>query len=184
MKISKADLMGIVNNLRQIKAEKTDIFFFIYTGISVPLRIYLTQELLKHFDIIITVGITFLYSSVITFIAIKISDLLKLDWYAKEKENIIFLIIDFLFKEISKNSLLKILFIFDPFLFYIYYRNGSRKTRKVWLLLLISLLFVSCFWGILGYLINWKVIAIAIITLLLATKKATKILLKSYVNKT
>ena len=184
MKIKKVDLMGMVNNLRQIKAEKSDVFFFIYTGISIPLRIYLTQELLKHFDIIMTVGITFIYSTIITFIAIKISELLKLDWYGKEKENIIFLIINFFFKEISKNSLLKVLFIFDPFLFYIYYKNGSKKKGKAWLLLLISLFFVSWFWGILGYLVDWKIIAIGIITLFLITKKATKIFLKSYVDNT
>jgi len=179
MKISKVDLIGAIASLRRIKIEKTDKFFFWYSVFSIAFRIFLNYELLKHFNLIVTVGIAFLCSVIITFLAVKISDYKKLDWYGKEKENVVFLLINFFFKGVSKKTLFSILFVFDSFLLFVYSGNCGNRNIKTGILLLLSLLFISMFWGTLGYLINWKFIAIGVVLLFFIIRKATKVLIRS-----
>jgi len=169
MKIKKIDLMEIATTLRQIKKiGKPDLFFILYTAISVLSRIYLNSELLKHFNIIETIIMAFVFSILITLIAIKVSSYLKLDWYAREKDNLIFLIIGRFYKGENKNILLRVLFFIDSFLFSIYSKNGNKI--KAFGFFLLSLLFISIIWGILGFYVNWKFILLGVIFIVLIIK--------------
>jgi len=116
------------------------------------------STLIRYLGGFSTIEISFAISVFLTCVFIWISNSLRVDWYGKSKDNLIFHIINYLYKSISKKRLLSCLFFLDPFLFFIYYKNGNiygiKNKIKTWALLLLSLFTASLVWLAIGLIIN------------------------------
>jgi hypothetical protein len=144
-----------VKNLRQIIKNpilgSADIMMGLYLVISIICRIYLIPKLLsKGYPQIQTMVIALTISLVLTFIFIIISNCYKFDWRGKKKSSLIAFIVNKLSKvKVGYILLCMFLFVFDPFLFFIYFRNGTCNIhRKIlaWILLSLSLTLASFLW--------------------------------------
>jgi hypothetical protein len=141
----------------------SDFVFATYTAISWTLRI-LTPSFIKDFHWFSALEITLGLSIFLTFLFILISNLFKVDWYGKKgKSSLIPYVLNLFSENISKKKLLFFLFFLDPFLFFIYYRNGNHgfiNIVKRWVLLFLSLSSVAFMWlgiGLFINLISWPI---------------------------
>jgi|GEM_PF-3334502 len=150
------DFTGVSDTPKQKAAFGwSDLIFAIYTVLSWISR-GLTVEIVRNFNWLQALGITLGFSIFLTFVFIWVSNLFKIDWYGKKsKKGLIFYVLNFFSKNITKKKLLKWLFGLDPFLFYIQLRNGNHgfiNIVKRWVLLTLSLLFVALVWLAIGEL--------------------------------
>jgi len=144
-------LTRVFNNLRRKKLLTPDIIFIIYTTISWGGRSILNFILLeKILTRDLTVITTFFFSVFITIFLVVFCVRKKIDWYGKEKKDVIPAL-----RKVSKNNsftnflFFSFLLVFDSFFFYIYFKNGSTKTIWqifTWWLTLISLALNSFLW--------------------------------------
>jgi 4-amino-4-deoxy-L-arabinose transferase-like glycosyltransferase len=129
----------------------------------------------------------FVLSVLITYIFIKISDSFKGDWFKMEgfkngdaiKSKTFLVRILILFsKKKSKTRVSAFLFLTEPLLFILYYREGHHlyngiPDKKTWLLLLICSLNACVLWAIIiivfnsfGILVSSSIVVIFFMTLL------------------
>jgi len=125
-----------------------DKIFLIYTGISWILKFLINFfPGPRFFEKPIRVELTFLISVFLTFSFIIYCYLRKVDWYGKKRNAAISSLRKWTQKHKWRNVLFfLILFVLDPFLFFIYFKNDSQKIIwqiLAWLLLLSSLLLNS-----------------------------------------
>jgi hypothetical protein len=132
-----------------------DRFFLIFTIISTSARslinFFSSNNLLLGYT---KFQATFFISAFLTFLFIFISFILSIDWYGKQKKDIVPAIRKWTRKNKYRNSLFfPFLFVFDPFLFFIYFKNGYQGTEwkiLAWILLFFSLLLTGYIWLNLG----------------------------------
>lgn len=150
-------LTRVSNTLHQ-QSEKLldpDRAYVGFTAISLIARFALNFSPLKNYlNGYSQPGITFLVTTFLTFSFILFCYIKKVDWYGQQKKDIV----PAVRKWSRKNKIRKILFfpflsVFDPFLLFIYLKNGSTKIWwKLFTLIttLLSLLGSSYIWLYLG----------------------------------
>ncbi len=152
--------MGIKISYRKprVKIFTPDQILLICTilsnAIKVSLLLFLPKNMMSHWQIILT---NFLISVFIFIILMILCRNDKVDLYGKIKKSYISS-----FRKWSLKSLLiqvliffPLVGIFDPFLFFKYFKNGSKKQRKIilsWILLIPSLICASQIWSVLIFL--------------------------------
>jgi len=150
----------VFNTLRQ-KLKKLltpEFILLIYTLVSWLTRLSLNYFLPKFFNGSSTVTITFPVSVGITIFFIWISHIQKIDWYGRKQVGPIARIIKYCYEKNWIKSLIRILFFMDPFLFYIYFKNGHNEKIHywiAWILLMLSLFVTSLAWMGFGFLIKF-----------------------------
>lgn len=155
MKLLVIKKMAVIDSTfrqkRNLVPGTADIMMGLYLVISLVCRFYLIPILLLNkYNQIQTMVVALTISFVLTFIFIKTSNYCKLDWRGKKKSSLIAFLVNKLSKIKCGYILLCIfLFVFDPFLFFIYFKNGtSSRIKKIlaWILLLLSLTLASFLW--------------------------------------
>ena len=131
--------------------------FLAYSLISWRTRLSLNYFLPQTESCISTVIITFPVSIAVTIFFIWISYVKKIDWYGRKQIGPIARIIKFCSERNWISSLIRILFFIDPYLFFIYFKNGHNKKMHyfiAWILLLLSLFVTSLAWMGFGFLVK------------------------------
>jgi len=141
--------------LRQKKFINQDKIFLIYTAILLFCRLKINPLLLSlDLSQTKTTIIGFGISLIIVIIFILISDYYKLDWSEKTKKSLVLRIVNLAPKRLKVFLFFPLFFLFESFLLFVFYRNGSSRNKKrlktAWVLLVSSLVFASLLWMKIG----------------------------------
>lgn len=143
------NLVGRIHafHTKKIKLISPDFIFLIYFLVSLLCRLILNPILLEFFDQTSTFLISFGSALLVNIIFIALSYYLKIDWNGKVTNSFISKIVHIFPKKARTFLLYPLFFIFEPFLFFVYYKNGNKKRIfSAWILLILSLAMGSLIW--------------------------------------